>query len=54
MQEIQDSSWIPGLERFPGVGNGNSLQYSCLGISMDRGACQATGPWGHKELNMTE
>ena len=20
---------IPGLERFPGAGNGNSLQYSC-------------------------
>ena len=27
-----------GLERFPGVGNGNLLQYSCLKNSMDRGA----------------
>ena len=25
-----DSSWIPGLGRSPGGGNGNPLQYSCL------------------------
>ena len=29
---------IPGWRRSPGVGNGNSLQYSGLGNSMDRGA----------------
>ena len=28
----------PGLGRFPGVGNGNPLQYSRLKNSMDRGA----------------
>ena len=28
---------IPGSGRFPGVGNGNPLQYSCLENSMDRG-----------------
>ena len=33
---------IPGLGRFPGVGNGNSFQYSCLENSMDRGAWWAT------------
>ena len=33
---------IPGLRRSPGEGNGNSLQYSCLGNPMDRGAWQAT------------
>ena len=33
---------IPGLERSPGEGNGNPLQYSCLENSMDRGAWQAT------------
>ena len=33
---------IPGLERFPGGGNGNPLQYSWLGNSMDREAQQAT------------
>ena len=33
---------IPGLERLPGEGNGNPLQYSCLKYSMDRGAWWAT------------
>ena len=28
----------PGLGRLPGGGNGNSLQYSCLGGLIDRGA----------------
>ena len=31
-----DSGSIPGSGRSPGEGNGNSLQYSCLGNSMDR------------------
>ena len=34
-------SSIPGSERSSGVGSGNSLQYSCLENSMDRGAWQA-------------
>ena len=33
---------IPGEGRSPGEGNGNTLQYSCLESSMDRGAWQAT------------
>ena len=33
-----DLGSIPGLGRSPGDGNGNSLQYSCLENSMDRGA----------------
>ena len=37
-----DLSSIPGLGRSPGEGNGNPLQYSCLGNPMDRGAWQAT------------
>ena len=36
-----DMGSIPGLGRSPGEGNGNPLQYSCLGNSMDRGAWQA-------------
>ena len=28
--EATDPGWIPGLERSPGEGNGNPLQYSCL------------------------
>ena len=45
----KDSTWnaadlvsIPGLGRSPGGGHGNSLQYSCLENSMDRGASQVT------------
>ena len=33
---------VPGLGRFPGEGNGNPLQYSCLGNPMDRGAWWAS------------
>ena len=33
---------IPGLGRSPGVGNGNPLQYSCLGNPMKRGAWRGT------------
>ena len=32
----------PGLGRYPRVGNGNPLQYYCLGNPMDRGVWQAT------------
>ena len=37
-----DPGSIPGSGRYPGEGNGNSLQYSCLENSMDRGAWLAT------------
>jgi len=33
---------IPGLRGFPGEGNGNALQYSCLENPMERGAWEAT------------
>ena len=33
-----DLGSIPGLERFPGAGNGNPRQYSCLENPMDGGA----------------
>ena len=36
-----DLGLTPGLGRSPGEGNGNPLQYSCLGNPMDRGAWQA-------------
>ena len=35
-----DLGSIPGPIRSPGEGNGNPLQYSCLGNPMDRGARQ--------------
>ena len=37
-----DLGLIPGSERIPGEGNGNSLQYLCLGNSMERGAWHKT------------
>ena len=33
---------LPGSGRSPGGGNGNPLQYSCLGHPMDRETWQAT------------
>ena len=41
-RDSRDKCSIPGLGRCPGEGNGNPLQYSCLGNPMDRGALQAT------------
>ena len=43
--EARDMSSIPGLERSPGGGHGNPLQYSCLENPMDRGAWWATVHW---------
>ena len=40
--ETRDAVLIPVLQRFPGVGNGSLLQYSCLENSIDRGAWWAT------------
>ena len=37
-----DPVLIPELERYPGEGNDNPLQYSCLGNPVDRGTWQAT------------
>ena len=37
-----DKALIPELVRSHGEGNGNPLQYSCLGNPMNRGAWQAT------------
>ena len=38
---VGDAYSISGLERSPEEGNGNPLQYSCLGNPMERGAWQA-------------
>ena len=44
---------VPGSRRPPRGGNGNPLQYSCLGNPMDRGACQAAVHGVAKESDMT-
>ena len=38
---VGDLDSIPRLGRSPGEGNGNPLQYSCLGNLMERGTWQA-------------
>ena len=43
-----DAGLIPGLGRSPGEGNGNPLQYTCLGNPMDRGG------WWASVLGVTE
>ena len=45
---------ILGLRRFPRGGNGNPLQYSCLGNPMDRGDWQATVHGSTKGSDMTK
>ena len=49
--DARDAGSIPVSGRPPAGRNGNSLQYSCLKNSMDRGAYS---PWGRKELDMTK
>ena len=48
-----NSSSIPESGRFPGKGNGNPLQYSCLGNPTDRGAWWATVYGDTEESDMT-
>ena len=58
-QMIEESACIagsPGLvagSGRSGEGNGNPLQYSCLGNPMDGGTWRAYSPWGGKESDMT-
>ena len=49
-----DMSSSPGSGRSPGEGNGNPLQHSCIGSSMDRGTWGATTHGGCKQSDMTE
>ena len=40
--DTRDTVSIPGLGRYPRVGNHNPIQYACLGNPMDTGAWWAT------------
>ena len=48
-----DMGSIPGSGKSPGGGNGNPLQYSCLGNPMDRGAWQVTVHGVAKQWDVT-
>ena len=52
--DTNDTGLIPLSGRSSEAGNSNLLQYSCLKISMDRGAWQATVHWGRKESDTTK
>ena len=51
--DARDVGLILGLGRFPGDGNGNPLQHSCLENPMDREAWRAT-VHRVRELDMNE
>ena len=48
-----DPGSIPGWGRSPGEGNGNPLQYFCLGKSHGQRSLMGYSPWGRKELDTT-
>ena len=52
--DIGDAGLIPGSGRSLAEGNGNPLQYFCLGNPMDRGAWQVTVHGVAKESDRTE
>ena len=51
--DSRDMVAVPGLERSPGEGNGNPLQYSCLENPMDKGVWWATVHGGHRKTGLT-
>ena len=52
--DVRDMGSIPGSGRSPGEGNGNTLQYSCLGNPMDKGSWQATVHRVTKQMDTTK
>ena len=53
-EDPRDSDSIPGLRRFPRVGNGNPLWYSCMENFMDREPWWATVHWVTKSQTRLE
>ena len=51
---VKNPPVIFGLERSPGEGNGNPLQYSCLENTLERGAWWAAFHGVAKEMGTTE
>ena len=50
----RDMGSIPGLGRSLGEGNGNLLQYSCLGNLMDKGAWQMAVHGGASQTQLSD
>ena len=53
-EDIRDAGSILRLERSPGGGRCNPLQYSCLENPHGQRSLVGYSPWGHKESDMTE
>ena len=53
LPDAEDLGSTRGFRRSPGEGNGNPLQYSCLGNPMDRGSWRAIVHGVAKELDTT-
>ena len=51
--DVRDVGSISGLGRSSGGGNGNPLQYPCLGEPMGTRSLEGYRPRGHKESDMT-
>ena len=51
---VGDLGSVPGLERSPGEGCSNPLQYSCLENPHRQRSLVGHSPWGRKESDMTE
>ena len=54
LANAENTGLISGSGKSPGEGNGNPLQYSCLGNPINKGAWQATVHGVAKQLDMTE
>ena len=52
--KVGDPDSIPGSRRYPGEGNGNPLQYSCLENLHGWRNLVGYSPWGRKESDTTE
>ena len=52
--DMEDMGSVPGSGRFPGEGNSNSLQSSCLGNAMDKGFWRAAVHGVTKESDTPE
>ena len=52
-ENVRDTGLIPGWGRYPGGGNDNPLQYSCLENPTNRGT-QGIAVCGPAEWDMTE
>ena len=58
-QAYQPEAWLHPVDSLhtvgtSGAGNGNPLQYACLGNPMNRGALVGYSPCDYKELDTTE